>query len=96
MKFANLQAAIDRLRTRKKAYQFVFGPPGTPNHEFLLDIMAFCRVFETTWSDDPRHHARLEGRREVGERIRQHLNLEPDELAALYRAVVLRNAGETQ
>lgn len=92
----NYHLLMERLGRRSKAYRFVFGAPGTANHDFLVDIMAFCRVNETAWSDDARHHARLEGRREVGLRILDHLRLEPDEIVALYRAVRLRDMGENK
>jgi hypothetical protein len=82
------------LQIRKQAYQVQFGPPGTAGHEFLVDILHFCRVCDDRWSNDPRHHARLEGRAEVGRRILDHLHLEPEEIAALYKAVRLRKVSE--
>lgn len=96
MRAETFQGLIDRLRLRKRAYrEIVLGPPGTASHEFLTDIAKFCRAFETTWSEDARHHARLEGRREVWLRIQQHIHLEPEQMAALYRAVTSKQLGET-
>ena len=90
----NAADLFNYLRLRKKAYQAHFGPPGTAGHEFLVDILQFTRVCDDRWSNDPRHHARLEGRAEVGRRILDHLHLEPEEIAALYKAVRLRKVGD--
>lgn len=95
MKAETFNSLLTRLGLRKKAYQFIFGAPGTANHEFLVDILHFCRVCSDRWSDDPRHHARLEGRAEVGRRILDHMNLDPENMAELYKAVRLRS-GDAQ
>jgi len=50
----------------------------------LTDLSRFCRAVRPAWSDDPRHHARLEGRREVFLRITEHLHLTSEQLYALY------------
>jgi hypothetical protein len=57
----------------KTAYQIVFadGPAG---RRVLADMRRFCRADEPCWSEDQRHHARLEGRREVWLRIQQQMN----------------------
>lgn len=86
---------LRRLSVRKAAYQVVFGPPGSAGHEFLVDILGFCRTCDDRWDDDPRHHARLEGRAEVGRRILDHLHLDPEQMAELYKAVRLRNTGDS-
>lgn len=95
MKAETFNSLLVRLSIRKKAYQATFGPPGTANHEFLVDILHFCRVCTERWSDDARHHARLEGRAEVGRRILDHMHLDPETMADLYKAVRLRS-GEAQ
>lgn len=85
------------LHSRKQAYQSHFKfAPGTAEHEFLVDILQFCRVCDDRWSNDARHHARLEGRAEVGRRILDHLHLEPEEIAVLYKAVRLRKMTENK
>jgi len=63
---------------KHKAYRDVFaGPVG---HVVLQDLMRFCRANETCFDPDPRVHAALEGRREVYNRIRGHLQLSPEDL----------------
>ena len=66
----------DQLKT---AYQIVFanGPAG---QTVLADLARFCRAGEPCWSEDQRHHARLEGRREVWLRIQAQLNLPEEDL----------------
>lgn len=69
---------VFRLGERKRAYQ-LWNKGG-----MLLDLAEFCRANETTFHDDARHHARLEGRREVWLRIVQHLHLTDEQLMRLY------------
>lgn len=76
--FTNQQIAV----TLREAYRKTFGSPA--GNEVLMDLTRFCRGTESTWSDDARHHARLEGRREIILRIQEHLNLTPEQLQALY------------
>lgn len=73
---AALLHEVDQLKT---AYQIVFGgaEAGTA---VLADLARFCRAAEPCWSEDQRHHARLEGRREVWLRIRAQLDLPPEDL----------------
>lgn len=63
----------------KTAYQIVFanGPAG---QSVLADLGRFCRAEEPCWSEDQRHHARLEGRREVWLRIQAELKLPVEDL----------------
>lgn len=73
---------VDTLRrfitTRRYSYQRTFdGPYG---QHVLADLMTFCRAHESTFHENPRIAAMLDGRREVWLRIQQHLNLSPDEL----------------
>lgn len=86
---APIEKAHDFLRKRKKAYVSTF-QPGTAAFTAYADLAKFCRAFSNEVV--PGDHDKtliLAGRREAFFRIFQHLNLEPDELAALYRAVVL-------
>lgn len=87
------EQALDFLRNRKKAYVSTFAP-GTPAFIALTDLAKFCRAFgnEVVPGDHDKTLI-LAGRREAFFRIYQHLNLEPNELAVLYRAVVTE--GET-
>lgn len=82
--------AVELCRQRKTAYQLKFGNDESADL-VRTDLARFCRADATTWSDDARHHARLEGRREVWLRIEQHLKLEPEELARLYGAMELED-----
>ena len=65
----------DQLKT---AYQITFSGDG--GAAVLSDLGRFCRADEPCWSEDQRHHARLEGRREVWLRIQNELNLPVEEL----------------
>lgn len=94
MKWPNL---LQKLSARQKGYRAMFGEAGILNREELIDLARFCRAFESAAmpGDDHLTWAYI-GRREVWLRIQEHLNLEPDELAALYRAVIVKPVGETQ
>lgn len=73
------------LLSRKQAYERTFDPNDIENKYVLKDLAQFCRANETTFHEDPRVHAVLEGRREVWLRIQKYLNLTPDELWELTR-----------
>lgn len=67
------------LVTRQSAYVNTFqGPHGDI---VLEDLAKFCRADESTFHENDRAHALLEGRREVWLRIQEHLNLSPEALA---------------
>lgn len=66
----------------KRAYAVCFG--NYAGQEVLMDLTRYCHAVRPTWSDDARHHARLEGRREVFLRMTEHMHLSPEELLALY------------
>ena len=72
------------LTGRKTAYQQVFNPENQHTKRVLKDLARFCRASESTFKEDARHHAILEGRREVFLRISRYLNLTPDELWKYY------------
>lgn len=70
---------------RARYFTLLFGDEGgIPAKKVLEDLAKFCRAKESTFHEDPRIHAVLEGRREVYLRIMQHLELSTDELLALY------------
>jgi len=90
---------IDALKVRRRGYQLTFGNNrivtslkrayvlafgNYAGQAVLSDLAKFCRATRPTWSEDERHHARLEGRREVWLRITEHLNLTSEQLFALY------------
>ena len=63
----------DLLRSKRKSYQVTFE---SDDGKFVLkDLLRFCRVDESCFDDDPRKHAYLEGRREVGMRIMKILEM---------------------
>ncbi len=68
----------DALARRRQVYALAFaGPTG---EAVLRDLAQFCRANATTFHEDPRVHAVLEGRREVWLRIQQHLQLDDEKL----------------
>ena len=78
-----LEQVKNLLLTRKQSYQFTFD--GVHGQKVLKDLAAFCRANKSTFHNDERVHAVLEGRREVWLRIESYLELNPDELWELYR-----------
>lgn len=87
------EAAIDKLRVRKKAYQTIFA--SREMTAALADLANFCGAFGTDLVLKQSTDVSIEktlvmrGRRDAFFRIFQHLHLEPDELALLYRAVTI-------
>lgn len=77
-----IRAAFDFLARRRTAYVKTFKGPFAD--EVLLDLAKFCRANASTFHEDPRAHAVLEGRREVWLRIQHHLQLSDEQLWALY------------
>lgn len=73
---------VDFLRTRKRAYQLVFG--SSAGKIVLEDLAQFCRAEVSTFDPDIRISANLDGRREVFLRICAHLNRTPTELNAMF------------
>ncbi len=62
----------------QKSYHITFS--GAAGQMVVEDLRRFCRADEPCWSEDQRHHARLEGRREVWLRIQNELNLPVEDL----------------
>ncbi len=78
--------AIKRLIMRRRtAYQHTFAVDNQLALIVLKDLAKFCRAHETTFHNDPRRHALLEGRREVFMRIEQYLQLTTDEIYELHK-----------
>ena len=74
----------DKFLRRQEAYQGVFSKENRFTDEVLKDLAKFCRGYTTTFHEDPRIHAALEGRREVYLRILYHAKLNPDQFLELY------------
>lgn len=75
------QRTMEFLRGRKRDYiHALLSPAG---QRVLQDLAEFCRADKTTFHEDARIHAVLEGRREVWLRIQNHLNLNPSDLYTL-------------
>lgn len=72
------------LWQRRNAYRRLFNPENQDVQFVLQDLAKFCRAHESTFHPDDRTHALLEGRREVFNRIQQHLNLTEEELWSLF------------
>lgn len=80
-----LELAKNILAKRQQAYHQVFNSDkGVFLETVLGDLARFCRAEKTTFHEDPRIHAALEGRREVWLRIQHHLKLDSAELEKLY------------
>lgn len=73
------------LTSRKTNYQFTFQDKNKYANAVLADLSKFCRANTTTFHQDARASAVLEGRREVWLRIQNYLNLSPEELLDLQR-----------
>ena len=74
----------EKLFARKRAYLNVFDESNQFLVDVLQDLARFCREKESTFHADPRIHALLEGRREVMQRIKDHLEMESDDLWRKY------------
>lgn len=79
---------IEKLREflnhRRNAYRRLLNLDNRDVQFVLEDLAKFCRAHESTFHPDERTHALLEGRREVFNRIQQHLNLTEEELWSLF------------
>lgn len=78
------QAVLNFLHGRKRAYVETFDNPGA-GKAVLADLAKFCRAHTSTFHQDPRIAAQLDGRREVWLRIQQHLQLTDEQLWDLFR-----------
>jgi hypothetical protein len=71
----------------KRAYQLAFNTPA--GEAVLIDLMPFCRARETCVVPGDRDRTYvLEGRREVYLRIRDYLDLTPEQLVEKYTTPV--------
>ncbi len=83
-----LRRAIGTISNQHAIYAAVFRPGGkmSPAAAKVLDDLAdFCGADASTYHDDPRRHAMMEGRRQVYLHIMSRMRLDGEKLAALRR-----------
>lgn len=73
---------LDALRFRRRDYHLTFGPVNGQN--VLIHLAEFCRANNSTYEDDARLHARMDGRRDVWLLIQRYMNLSSEQLAMIY------------
>lgn len=84
--FKNALETLEFFRRRAGAYRTVFR--GNGGSDVLADLGKFCCARESCVVIGDQHQTWLnEGKRLVWLRIEHHLNLNPQELAALYGAI---------
>lgn len=79
------------LFDRQISYRHTFNPESQMAIIVLKDLAKFCRAHETTFHQDPRVHAMLEGRKEVWIRIQNFTNMDSETLYKLYTKVENKN-----
>jgi hypothetical protein len=84
-----LSELMDRFRGRKIAYCRVFDEKNQFANAVLMDLAKFCRAHDSTFHQDQRTHAVLEGRREVWLRIQNYLELDIEEIYNLLHLMKL-------
>ena len=87
-----IQSTVTKIKQlfteRKRAYCQSLDIESRHGRAVLEDLTKFCRANETTYANDPRMSAVLEGRREVWLRIQNYLNLSVDDLYDLHQIKV--------
>jgi hypothetical protein len=76
----NEQLALDTIRRRKQAYVHTFREDDRFNQDVLADLARFCRANTSTFDVNPRVEGLLQGRKEVWQRIAEHLGMTESEL----------------
>lgn len=74
---------LDHFRFKKRDYLATFKTG--PGQRVLIDLASYCRANVSCFHADPRIHARLEGRRDVWNKIQEHLHLTPEQMMQLYQ-----------
>lgn len=77
------------LANRQRCYKAVFSPSGCTEAELefvMLDLARFCRFQTSTFDDNHGRMALAEGRREVFNRIMDHVSLDRDTFYQRYAA----------
>ena len=91
-----LERAKELLRNRSKAYARLFLGHGTDTDIVLADLAKFCRAHESTFHENDRIAAHLDGRREVWNRIAHYLHLTDEQLWSIYGNKALPSNKETE
>lgn len=78
------QKIIEFLQARQQAYRLVFDPENEFVKTVMGDLENFCRAKQSTFHTDARVHALVEGRREVYLRIKEYMDLTPEQLWLKY------------
>lgn len=83
------QEELDRVAL---AYRRVFAGKAQQGDADKLssDLAVFCSGYTSTYRDDPREHARMEGRREVFQRIMDFTRLDHDTIMRLYLSAYIK------
>jgi hypothetical protein len=80
------EVAVD-LPARRRAYLRAFGSPEGKRH-LMADIIEFTGVLAPApQHGDAYKQGRVQGRRDVGLHILEHLNLEPADLYAIWKGM---------
>lgn len=82
LKEGGLLRVMNVLHGRAQDYRDVFSCPA--GERVLADLARFCRAHESTFNAEARAHAVAEGRREVWLRIERNLQLNDEQIWALY------------
>ena len=88
-----VRATIDFYRGRKQDYRIFMTPEG---QNVLRELLSLCNAMQTCYRDDPRDHARAEGRRDVWLHIQNRINLSPTQLFRLYNGETINVLEETE
>ena len=79
-----IEKTINFLKRRQRSYLVTFNKESVDTQNILKDLAKFCRADDSTYNIDSRAHARLEGRREVYLRIKDHVELSFEDLYEKY------------
>jgi len=80
-----VKRTLNFLHNRKRDYANTFQRESPDVQNTLKDLAEFCRADKTTFHQDARVSAALQGRQEVYFRIMDHLNLSTEELYQKYK-----------
>ena len=79
------------LRNRRLAYIGLFGKENDLATDTVLkDLALFCRAEQSTFHQDARLHAVLEGRREVWLRIQEYLHSSEEQIFRKHKVIELK------